>query len=87
MATLRDIIKRENLDPRVIRGNGEDTGDNWETFFCHGELDEEATPIVQSPDCDRWQALSGIVLEDNLYQSSLAVSLEALLAHAEYDVG
>ena len=69
--TIREIIKREYLNPSVRRDNGDLRGDLWETFFRNGELDEAIIHECHSSTRDLWRSPRAILI-DTAYQSLLS---------------
>ncbi len=63
--TLREIIQREGLNPRVRRENNSDVGDDWKVFYQAGELDVEVERHCETNAVDWWKA-GDVVLIDNL---------------------
>jgi hypothetical protein len=66
--TLSLIIMALGLNPRVIRDDGQDRGDDWHTTYAGGELEEPVTDQGRTNGTDWWRA-GGVLLTDDYHQS------------------
>lgn len=78
MYTLKQLIRKLELDPHVIEDNGESSGADWRTFFAHGELDLPAKVIHESEELDIWEGGEGILLVNDPAFSYLIVDWKFL---------